>query len=167
MVSVRRMNLSDIDSLLPFVITLGLESEYLLYDPGERVLNEELARNSLLKIHNDSKSVIFVALDIDNNVVGYICGEVSNLNRISHVMSANIGVLKKQHGLGVGRLLSNLLIEHARNVGISRIEATVIRPNKMSLNLCKKFGFEIEGIKRRSIKIGDSFHDEYFLSKLI
>src|SRR5438477_557902 len=64
-------------------------------------------------------------------------------------------------------LLCKKLLTHAKRTGIERVEATVINHNHKSLNLCKKLGFKIEGIKRCSIKIGDKFHDEYLLSMMM
>lgn len=167
MITTRRAILEDAISLSKFIYNLGIESQYLLYDVGERNCDESLTKSYLIKMNKDDKSAVYIALDADNNIIGFICGEVSHLNRISHVMKANIGVLKNCHGLGVGKILAEKLLTHALSVGILRIEATVIKSNKISFNLCKKFGFEVEGIRRGSIKIGDDLHDEYLMSKLV
>ena len=49
---------------------------------------------------------------------------------------------------------------------IKRIELTVICKNKRAVNLYKSMGFEVEGVKKASLKIDDRFVDEYYMGKV-
>lgn len=167
MINLRKADINDADSLSIFVAQLDNESEYLLYDPGERNVDTDIIKSFLLKIIKNEKSTVYVAINEHKQIIGFACGEVSHLKRIAHVMKGNMGVLKNYHGYGIGRMLGKVMIAHAKEMGIRRIELSIIKNNKISFNLAKKLGFELEGIKRSSIKIGDNFYDEYFLSKLI
>ncbi|MFZ3067462.1 MAG: GNAT family N-acetyltransferase, partial [Gammaproteobacteria bacterium] len=153
-------------------ITIGFVDIPLLVQSHLKCLriNLKLSHDCVYKVGarsvlNSGKSAIYLALDNSNNIVGYVCGEVSNLHRISHIMKMNIGVLKEFHGLGVGRVLADAIINHAEKIGILRMEATVITSNKLSFNLCKKFGFKVEGMREKSIKIDGNFHDEYLIAR--
>lgn len=167
MTTIRKIVLTDVNKLLEFVFQLDNESDYLLYEPDERKTYLNITKNLFTRIINNKKSAIFIAEDDKLNIVGFICGEVSNLKRISHVMRVNIGVLKKYRRVGVAKKLAEALILYATNLGISRAEVTVIKNNQISLDLCKMFGFEIEGIKKSSLKIGDKYYDEYCLAKIL
>jgi RimJ/RimL family protein N-acetyltransferase len=165
-IHTRKANLSDADSLSQFIVKLDNESKFLLYDAGERQGNLDIVKLYLLRIENCGKSVVFIAENTDKEMVGFICGEVSPLKRVSHVMKVNIGALKNYHGLGIGRMLGKMLLQHVLNMDIKRVEVTVIKSNSISLNICKKFGFEVEGIKKHAIKIGTEFFDEYLLARI-
>jgi RimJ/RimL family protein N-acetyltransferase len=167
MITIRSANINDSESLSKFIKQLDVESQYLLYDPYERKNDPQVVKAYLSTMIYSPKSVVYLAENEYKYIVGYVCGEVSHLSRITHVMKANIGVLKQYHGLGIGRMLSEQLLHHAKKVGIRRIEVTVVRLNIISFNLCKKFGFEVEGVKKNSIRIDTVLHDELFLARLI
>lgn len=163
----RKATINDAEHLTKFIIQLDNESDYLLFGPGERNIDIEVTKSYLKKINDNERSSVLIAENDNLEIIGFICGETLNLKRAVHVMKANIGVLKDARGTKVARELAIKFIKTAKNSGILRIEVTVIKENKLSLNLCKKFGFEIEGLKKSSIKIGDKYHDEYLLAKLL
>lgn len=167
MITIREATQDDARSLSHFIKNLDKESQFLLYNPGERNDDVGLIKAYLDKSNQRTRSIMFISVNDSHDIVGFICGESSNLQRLSHVMKVNIGVLKKYRKYGLGRQLTATILSHAKQVGITRVEATIINANKPSLNLCKKFGFEIEGIKRKSIKISDHYFNEYLMSKLI
>lgn len=166
-VNIRKATLEDAKSLGIFVTALDNESEYLLFEQGERSVNTETARQYLAKIESNKKSAVFIAENEECEIVGFVCGETSHLKRISHVMKINMGILKNYRKSAISRELLHALLDYAAIVGILRAEATVIKNNIISLNLCKKFGFNVEGIKKSALKIKDSLYDEYFLSLLL
>jgi L-amino acid N-acyltransferase YncA len=182
MITIRKACLSDAAALSLFVKKLDAENEYLLYSHGERKNDVSVVERYLQRMEKNKKSVVLLAEALlakewagelsarkmgNRLIVGFICGEVSDLQRRSHVMSINVGVLKNKQGLGLGRKLAVALIEHAKRCDIQRLEATVIANNVMSLNLCKKFGCVIEGVKKGSIRIGGELLDEYVVAKMI
>ena len=166
MINIRQIDMRDAESLSDFIKQLDMESYYLLYDPGERKNDVNAIQSYLLRIDQDGKSVVFIAENEHKEIIGFICGEVPHLKRLSHLMKCNIGVLKKYHGAGVGSGLLEKLITYAKETNIVRLEATVIKQNTQSVSLCERFGFNIEGIKIHSIKINNELHDEYLLAKM-
>lgn len=163
---IRKAIYSDAQKLSEFIKNLDDENEFLLYDKNERKNNTETASRYLAKINENIPSVVFVAINKNKDVIGFVCGEVNNLRRFSHVMKLNIGVLKA-YNIGLGRILANTIIEHAKQNSIIRIEASVIAKNQISLNLCKKAGLGIDGIKKFAIKVNDKYYDEIMLSKIL
>lgn len=167
MLTIREATMADAELLSKFMSQLDYESDYLLYHPGERDDAIQIVTQYLTRLTNNEKSMIYVAENQENNIVATICGESSAYQRIAHVMKVNIAALKAYRRTGIGRKLSYQLLAHAIKRGIHRVEVTVIKENKISLNLCQRMGFELEGIKKQSIKIGDRYHDEYLLARFI
>jgi len=59
------------------------------------------------------------------------------------------------------------LIAWAGMRGLTRLELTVISHNKRAVGLCPKMGFEIEGLRRRSLFIQGKYIDEFYMSRLL
>jgi RimJ/RimL family protein N-acetyltransferase len=167
MFTIRKTTPDDTDNLASFMLQLDKESEYLLYNPDEPTNSKESRKKFLHKITKNERSAIFIAEHATEGIVAYVCGEAYSQERLAHVMRVNIGALKKYQKKGVGRLLAYALHEHAKKIGIYRAEASVIQENKISLNLSKRMGFELEGIKKHAFKIGDRFHNECLLVKFL
>lgn len=167
MIEIRQATINDAARLSTFLTQLDCESEYLLYNPDERRIDTHSTKQYLTKICNSDKSAVFLALNNDGAIAAFIAGETPPFQRTSHTMKLVVGALKSHRGTGVGRMLSHALLEHAKKMRIIRLEAGVIIQNKLSLNLCKRMGMQIEGIKRHAMKIMDKYHDEYMLSLIL
>jgi Acetyltransferases, including N-acetylases of ribosomal proteins len=48
---------------------------------------------------------------------------------------------------------------------LTRLELTVMVHNERAIALYKKMGFEIEGTKKRSMRIDGQYVDEYYMAK--
>lgn len=100
-------------------------------------------------------------------MVGYLIAIGGRVKRTKHSAYLVIGILEEYRGRGIGTSLFQRLEEWAINSNISRLELTVVTQNEAGIALYKKSGFEIEGIKRKSLMIDDEFYNEYFMSKLL
>lgn len=68
--------------------------------------------------------------------------------------------------MGVGGQLLQAVLAWANHEAIKRIELTVVSENEAALALYKKIGFEVEGVKRRSLLMDGEYYDEYYMGKL-
>ena len=101
----------------------------------------------------------FVKDNIKNNNAQYVC-EVNGLiigwayiipyprQTMGHVGSLGMGVIKPYRGKGYGKKLLKYVIDHAWSQGLKRLELEVFSDNKIAINLYKKMGYEVEGIKK-------------------
>ena len=87
-------------------------------------------------------------------------------NRIKHSAYIVVGILKEYCGKGVGTRLFNNLLEWTELNGITRLELTVMTNNEKAIKLYKKFGFEIEGIKKNSMIVEGKYVDEYYMARV-
>jgi ribosomal protein S18 acetylase RimI-like enzyme len=70
-----------------------------------------------------------------------------------------IGVLKEYRGQGIGKALMGQTLEKAWTLGFTRIELTVRKANTQALEMYKKFGFCIEGVKRKGVRMDGVYED--------
>lgn len=99
--------------------------------------------------------------------MGFLGGTGGNVNRNRHTVNMAMGVLKKYQGIGIGRQLLQAFVNWASTNQFHRIELTVMEANTKAKSLYQSMGFEIEGIKRNSLKVNGNYVSEHYLAKLI
>lgn len=112
----------------------------------------------------ESDNVIFVAEED-----GQFLGTVS-LVRETHLKmkhKANIyGVYVDAHarGRGIGRLLMQHIIDHARQInGLRQLVLSVVTTNTAALNLYQSLGFIIWGTEPAALFVNGTFYDEHYM----
>ncbi|MEX2784388.1 N-acetyltransferase family protein [Streptococcus sp. H49] len=144
------------------------ETDFLTKFSEENVLTEtEVA--AYLSQKAESLNEICLTAKLGSDLAGILI-----ISGDSHPLTAHIGylfvaVLKKYWGYGVGQLLMEAALDWAEHSPfIRRLELTVQRRNKAAVHIYKKFGFAVEGIKKRGIKTENGeFLDVYLMGKLI
>jgi len=72
------------------------------------------------------------------------------------------------HSVGLGTAMLSKLIELAKKGGLHRIGLTVVADNEPAINLYKKFGFRIEGVKKEAYFGEDEkYHDEIVMGLIL
>lgn len=164
--NVRKVISDDADKLAELIKKVE-ESNFMLFGPGERkVTGEQLRRNRIEPLENDQSSTIFVAVE-GEDLVGYLMGIGSTAKRTAHSAYLVVGVLESARGKGVGTELFCQVEEWAKGRNLHRLELTVLVHNEAAINLYKKMGFEIEGVKKHSLLVDGNFVDEYYMGKLL
>jgi RimJ/RimL family protein N-acetyltransferase len=100
----------------------------------------------------------FVALSV-GEVVGWCDVLPQTWPIYAHTGVLGMALLPPLRGQGVGQRLIARTLEAARAYGLSRFELTVREDNKVAIALYKKFGFEIEGLKRNALKIDGRYEN--------
>ena len=142
------------------------ESNFMLFEPGERKTTPEQQRNSIERILSEKSSVFFVA-ESEELLVGFIAAIGSDLKRNRHSAYLVLGILEEYQGQGIASKLFNQVFEWAKEVEITRLELTVIKENIKAFNLYRKMGFVLEGEKVHSLIINGQPVNEYYLYKLL
>jgi RimJ/RimL family protein N-acetyltransferase len=149
------------------LLKLDEETNFTMFQPSERSSETSKYEEKIINSIRTPKSVIFLAVDnalpIDN-VVGYLCAEAYKNNRKNHAITIGTGVLSSYCSKGIAHQLFVKLLSHVKEKNIKRIEAYIAESNHRSINLAKKFGFVIEGIKRKGILIDNTYQDEYIMA---
>lgn len=164
---IREIIPEDAENFLYLIKQVESEAKFMLMEAGERKTTPEQNRKRLEKMKQQSNSTIFVAQQEKGKLVGYLIAIGGSVQKTKHSAYLVIGILEEYRGQGIGTSLFQRLEAWAISANISRLELTVVTLNEAGVALYKKSGFEIEGIKRKSLKIDDEFHNEYFMSKLL
>ena len=115
-------------------------------------------------VFSESNSGLTKAIEVDREFVGVIgisIGEYENSR------SAEIGywIAEEFWGLGItSKALSQMTREVFSGGKIVRIFAPVFSPNKASMRVLEKSGFELEGIFRKSVYKNGKFFDEHIFA---
>ncbi|MBQ9764830.1 MAG: GNAT family N-acetyltransferase [Lachnospiraceae bacterium] len=160
----RNLSKTEAEKFWELMNQLDYETKYMLYEPGERTKNlsriESLIQNSV-----EGEDFLLVA-EADDRIVGYISAQKGGLNRIAHSAYIVVGILKDYRGKGIGTDFFNRLDIWAEEKHVKRLELTVVCENEVAKHLYEKSGFEIEGIKRKSVLVNGEYLDEYYMAKI-
>ncbi len=82
-----------------------------------------------------------------------------------HVGSIGLALLPAYRCLGIGAALLEFALQWARQAGFEKLEAEIIASNEHARRLFGKFGFEVEAIRRRQLKMQGRYEDELILTR--
>jgi RimJ/RimL family protein N-acetyltransferase len=163
---IRTIQENDAERFLGLCKALDEETAFMLLEPGERQTTVVEQRERIERLLSTDNQTILVAEDGDR-LVGYVAafgGAYQRNRRCAYLVA---GVLRSHAGRGLGTLLFEALDEWARRQGLRRLELTVMAHNHAGVALYRKMGFEIEGIKRRSLFVDGQPVDEFYMGKLL
>lgn len=136
-----------IEAFREAVGTVAKESRYLaLMDtPSIEQVRDFIAEQLRNKMPH------YIAIEGDM-VIGWC--DIASFNRpaLAHSGLLRMGVLKEYRGSGVGAELMRIVLDKAKEMGIERVELDVRADNERAVKFYKKFGFEVEGVKRKACK---------------
>ena len=158
----------DAASLARLLETVALESDFLAQDDRSSILSaEQLA--TYIEGHQHRLNEICLVAKLGHEVIG-VCNVISDQDtKTSHIGDVFIAVSKPYWGNGVGQFLMETMIDWTDHTpAIRRLELTVQARNERAVHLYQKFGFDIEGTKKRGARTKNGeFLDVYLMAKLI
>ncbi|WML45439.1 GNAT family N-acetyltransferase [Neobacillus sp. PS3-40] len=163
---IREIKPDDDESFTKLIKQVESESQFMLFEPGERKISPEEQGKRIEVMRKSDNSTIFV-VEEDKQLIGYLIAMGGYAKRNKHSIYLVIGIIAQYRGLGIGTKLFKQLEKWATDHNFHRLELTVVTHNEAGLRLYKKMGFEIEGTKRHSLYIDGKFVDEYYMSKLL
>ncbi|WP_203990397.1 GNAT family N-acetyltransferase [Sphaerisporangium rufum] len=152
----------DAPALLDLQLALDGETEFMLVQPGERRADVERLASRLAA----GPSYVVVAV-VDGLAAGYVDVSVlpyARARRTGHVVA---GVRAAYQGQGLGKALFRAAVAEARARGMGRLELTVMEHNRRALGLYLSCGFQVEGLRRSALDVGDRRVNEYYLGLLL
>jgi RimJ/RimL family protein N-acetyltransferase len=107
----------------------------------------------------------FIAL-IDDQPAGW-CDVMGNPREtLRHSGVLGMGVVREYRRRGIGAALMQRTLADASAKGFTRIELTVRVDNQPAKRLYEKFGFVVEGLCRRHMRVRGEYHDSYLMALL-
>lgn len=130
--------------------------------PGEfnRTVEEEAG---FLADFAASENSVFLLAESAGRIIGLLNCKGSSRKAIRHAVTLGMSVEQDWRGKGVGSQLMARAIEWAKSTGsIKRIELSAFERNTVAIHLYEKFGFVIEGRRRKA-----GFRDGQYLDGVI
>jgi UDP-4-amino-4,6-dideoxy-N-acetyl-beta-L-altrosamine N-acetyltransferase len=108
----------------------------------------------LNSLSNNPRQVVFVAIK-DSDAVGVV--SLNAINPLQKTADWAFYLDTELQGKGLGSLIEFWMLDYAFNdVGLEKLNCEVLEMNASVIKMHQKFGFEIEGIRRKNvIKDGD------------
>ena len=141
---IRKAKIEDLNALI------NLRKEHFLYEKNE-LGNELLDFNwvSSEDSRNDFKyfilkQIIFIA-EVDNNPVGYICGEIDIKKpwyKENIAILTNLFVKEKYRRKNIGKYLLDYFIDSVKEHRLNKIEVCTRYNNNIAINFYEKNGFK-------------------------
>jgi len=161
-VIVRRARQSDAEPIRQ-IYNLEVTTSIATSDLEPRSLAEQQQYLS----QRDGAFAVVVA-DIDGAVAGF--GSLSRYrDRPGYLSSAedSVYVERNWHGHGVGSAILAELLTIAYNHGFHTVMARIIGPQKPSMTLHEKHGFELVGIEREVARKFGRWHDVALMQRML
>ena len=166
---IRKGKIEDAEATLNIQKSIVAEGQYIIAYPDEFTKTLSQQREWLQSILDNENETIFVA-EKDGEVVGLIVFEgTKNRKRLSHTGSIGLLIRSEYRGLGIGKMLLQVLLEWAeRNPLIEKVSLAVFSNNHKAIALYKKMGFIEEGRKINEFKFADDeYVDDVLMYKMV
>ena len=161
---IRKIRIEDADNYLDMLLNLDNETEFMMFEPGERPTDINIIKNIIEKSINGD-DLVLVATD-EESIVGFLSVQKGVYKRIKHTGYIVVGILEKYRGKGIGSKLFSELDIWAIENKITRLELSVICSNTIAKHLYEKNGFEVEGIRKNAMIIDGKYVDEFSMAKI-
>ena len=149
--------------ILSYLNTVSQETDFLSFGGGGIDLTVKEERN-YIREHNESINKLIIIAELEKNIIGIAGFTGGKTKRVQHIGEFGVSVLFKYWGIGIGRALTESLIEWAIITGvIHKINLRVRVDNKRAIILYEHLGFKKEGMITRQFLIGDKFYDAYMM----
>ncbi|TGB05356.1 GNAT family N-acetyltransferase [Halobacillus salinus] len=145
---------------------LESESEFLLFEPGERQMSENQAKAMIESFREQGNSTI-IGVMRNGELVGHITCLGGQARRNCHAVKLVIGVKKEYRGEGIASSLFDCAIKWAEEKELKRLELMVMTHNEQAIGLYEKYDFQIEGVKKNSLKVSGDWVDEYIMARIL
>jgi len=165
-IKIREICPEDAAAFLKLLNRLDEETEFRAYEPGERKTTAAKQKKIIENVLLSGNSTILLA-ESGDKLLGYLDAIGGSYNRNKHSVHITIAILKEYTGKGIGKLLFKKLDEWALSKNIHRLELCVFTYNEPGIKLYLKYGYNIEGIKLHSFRVGDRYVDEYLMAKIV
>src|SRR6056297_1851960 len=110
----------------------------------------------MIKLHGQRENCVFFIAEQADQVIGMVNFVGGNRSRDMHDGEFGLSVHKDYFGLGIGsKLMDQLMRWGQKSPVIKRMTLFVMHSNKRAINLYKKYGFQIEGVRRKAVRFED------------
>ena len=148
---------SDASGIIRCMQSVMDEKIYLV---GDVYLYTERGEKDMIRNPDD----LNIVADANGDIVGIMKIQRGIFRKNRHTATMGIAVMNGYRHLGIGRKMISQGIEWCRSQGIKKLNLEVFSSNQNAIELYKKMGFEVEGIRKNQFLIFDRFVDDVLMS---
>ncbi len=160
---IREVKLSDAEQILMFKRLVAAESDFLISYPDE--IEDLMEQRRIITLYTTDKRRIFLVAEYKKRIIGVITLYGSHRRKIMHKGELGISVRKEFWGMGVGSAMMAECLRIAKERGFKKIQLEVMEGNERGMALYKKFGFEVEGVKKNAVYQNGKYHNLFVMGK--
>jgi RimJ/RimL family protein N-acetyltransferase len=166
-VIVRRAEKKDARQMIDFYNFVGGETDFLSFGKDDFKKNLHEYENYVEDIKKELNSVILLAI-AEGEIIGIATINSNQKTRTRHVGVLGIVIKKSCWGLGLGRILMNLLIDWAKSNNITKkITLLTNESNRKAIELYKKVGFIEEGLLKNDNYINGVYFNTVIMGLIL
>lgn len=162
MLLVKKLTKHDTLNYLKMLNELDKETRMMMYEVGERPQNLDALAEYLM-----SENQITLGVGNKEQLFGFVNVQPGKFRRTRHIGYVVLGLLESAQGSGYGQRMLKTAIKEARELGLKRLELTVMQTNSSAIRLYQKVGFKIEGEKKASMYVDGQYVDEWSMCYMI
>jgi ribosomal protein S18 acetylase RimI-like enzyme len=165
---IREAQEADAEQLLAHVQRLLHEPERTSpLAPNEYTLTVEQERQVLTDFAR-TLNALFLVAEINGMLVGELNCKGGSRQALRHAVTLGMSVHQEWRNCGIGsRLLAEAITWAEQSSIVNRIELFVYAHNQAAIHLYEKFGFEVEGRRRRAIYQDGIYLDDLIMARLL
>lgn len=119
------------------------------------------------RVENPPEGMVRLVAEVDGRVVGATSLHRHRSPRMQHVAGCGVSVHPDYWNRGVGSALIAAIVDLADNwLNLKRVGLEVYTDNAPAIHLYEKFGFVIEGTKRKYVFRGGEYGDTYVMARV-
>ncbi len=154
-VKIRPAKESDAKAIIEYIKENQDSYLYMISKTSEMDLDPEYEKK-MIRLHAKRQNCLFLIAIKGDKVLGISNFVGGNRSRDCHDGEFGLSVHKAHFGEGIGsRLLEALMLWGKRNKVIKRMTLFVMNSNIRAINLYRKYGFKIEGVRKDAVRFED------------
>lgn len=164
---IRKVKVSDAQSILDYLDQVAMDSDNLTFGPGEMTISLENEVAYLEKLKTAKNEVMYVAIH-NNRVISCLSYAGGHRQRTQHVGEFGVSVIKDYWHQGIGKEMILQLFKWAEESEYcEKINLRVREDNLHAIALYEKLGFKKEGLILKDMKIKGEYINCLFMGKSI
>ncbi len=164
-VTIRRLTEADAEAACEIFPETHVESDFLMYMPGEFDLSVEQERE-WIRERAGNENCLLLTVECDGRLVAFAGAEPSKFKRQQHHAELGVTVVKEFWEQGLGRRLSECIIAWAEARGLRKLYLRVYDDNRPAIALYQSLGFVEEGrLKEDMLRADGRYTDVIVMAK--
>lgn len=166
-VSIRKARAADLEAYAKNVQSVADEERFIFI---ERVTEER--KESMRELFKDKGCLVIVAEVVEGGkpkLVGNLTlTRYGDVEKSRHVRVLGMLVVDGYRGRGIGTKLVAYALDWARaHEGVEKVALGVFSNNERAFRLYEKFGFKVEGVKKKHYYIAGKHEDEIDMALIL